>query len=663
MLFILLLSLVTADLTNYKSGLEYDFIVDVRKNVGNFLEERPSANSFHISELKNFEELRTLKCLKAKIGVQGWEKGEEVETEKTVQTLKDLGFENVKDLGVFSGGQKGFNADSSTDEMALPECVEKRIRDEPKYSEEKDFDEKKKDFLEPKMDSEEDLIKFYQLIKQEMKDKKEKSFSSSSEEEENLDLERFFDFFLENSSEDSEEGEEFDFGALKENIFGKIKEHVSEFSEKNLKETHDVFKAWISGEKTMDEVREYLGKEKKDGKDRSRGEGKDMSQGEGKDRSQGEGKDMSRGEGKDMSRGEGKDMSRGEGKDRSRGEGKDMSRGEGKDRSRGEGKDRSRGEGKDMSRGGEHHSGEGKGKDRSRGDGKRHSGEGKNMSRGEGKHHSQGDGKHHSGEGKDRSRGEGRPHSRGEGRQHSKGRGKHSGSRSDSSSSEEDESYNEDSDFFPDWPESKGEKRHHDDHSRSHSEEDAEMSVEDFRHMEGRDGSGHKGGKGRGRGGRGGHKNGEKDKGKNGKGKESKGYSKDSSEEMEYDARGFNLYESDNERHHRHHHHSKDDKKKYGFIAVIGGSVLGFCVIVACLYCFCRSRKAKVISTDQKIGEDSYSEEYEEVCEVKVHFEDKKDVVADMVTKDDGTTNTTLYKLSGTTKGLGGENSSSILVE
>jgi len=648
MLFILLLSLVTADLTNYKSGLEHDFIVDVRKNVGNFLEERPSANSFHISELKNFEKLRTLKCLKAKIGVQGWEKGEEAETEKTVQTLKDLGFENVKDLGVFSGGKKGFNADSSTDENALPECVEKRIRDEPKDSEEKDFDEKKKDFLESKMDSEEDLIKFYQLIKQEMKDKKEKSFSSSSVEEENLDLERFFDFFLENSSEDSDEGEEFDFGALKENIFGKIKEHVSEFSEKNLKETHDVFKAWISGEKTMDEVREYLGKEKKDGKDRSRGEGKDMSRGEGKHRS--------RGEGKDRSQGEGKGMSRGEGKDRSRGEGKDMSRGGGKDRSRGEGKD--------MSRGGEHHSGEGK--DRSRGDGKRHSGEGKDRSRGEGKDMSRGEGKHHSGEGKDRSRGEGRPHSRGEGRQHSRGRGKDSGSRSDSSSSEEDESYNEDSDFFPDWPESKGEKRHHDEHSLSHSEEDAEMSGEDFRHMEGRDSSGRKGGRGRGRGGRGGrggHKNGEKDKGKNGKGKASKGYSKNSSEEMEYDARGFNLYQSDNERHHKHHHHSKDDKKKYGFIAMIGGSVIGFCAIVACLYCFCRSRKAKVISTDQKIGEDSYSEEYEEVCEVKVHFEDKKDVVADIVTKDDGTTNTTLCKLSGTTNGLGGENGSSFLVE
>merc|ERR1711941_26738 len=104
---------------------------------------------------------------------------------------------------------------------------------------------------------------------------------------------------------------------------------------------------------------------------------------------------------------------------------------------------------------------------------------------------------------------------------------------------------------------------------------------------------------------------------------------------------------------------SKDDGNEPGFdyqtILYVSVATLAGFALVAYL-CFCG--KSDVASVDKELPS-----QQDEFVEVKVHFGGtEEDVNADIVTTSEGT-DTTLCKLSGTTKALEGRNSSTVLVE
>merc|ERR1711870_30883 len=92
-----------------------------------------------------------------------------------------------------------------------------------------------------------------------------------------------------------------------------------------------------------------------------------------------------------------------------------------------------------------------------------------------------------------------------------------------------------------------------------------------------------------------------------------------------------------------------NEGSKFQTLLLVAGASLGACFIIAYMVYVCKnSKKPEVNSTDKKLDFDN------EFVEVKVHFESKEDVMADVTFE--GTTHTTLGKLEG-------ENSNSVLVE
>merc|ERR1712150_32049 len=159
--------------------------------------------------------------------------------------------------------------------------------------------------------------------------------------------------------------------------------------------------------------------------------------------------------------------------------------------------------------------------------------------------------------------------------------------------------------------------------------------------------------KGRGRDGERGGKDGEdcdKDKTRE---ERSEGYAKDAdSEEANYSHRTFASQEYGN----KEQETGEDGKAQdfdYQTILCVSAGLAGFALVA--YLCFCGKTTADVVSKE-------IPSQQEEFVEVKVHFGAEDDVKADIVTTCEGT-DTTLCKLSGTTKALEGNNSSTILVE
>lgn len=251
MLF-LLLSLVTLNhaLIQYEvlqklNNNDFDFYIDARKDAGTYDEGTRVLNSHHESTLHHFDsfdQLQTVDCLNSKIGVHGWEDGDE--SSKTAETLKQLGFRNVEDLGnvgfashehkeLFEIGKK------EETEKTLPKCAKKN---EMKHFE-GEKGEQEKDGKHRGRCAENKLIGLYQLIKKRINNPELVFEEFKSEREQ-----QFGEKHLEEEQEHH----------------GHHKEHerkmkrVFELSQDELQIIHYSLDSWISGGKTMDEVKHIV---------------------------------------------------------------------------------------------------------------------------------------------------------------------------------------------------------------------------------------------------------------------------------------------------------------------------------------------------------------------------------------------------------------------